>query len=162
GLPSITWPEAVDEALCFGWIDGIRKSIDDTSYKNRFTPRRSGSTWSVVNIRRVQELIELGRMHSAGLKAFEARKEERSGIYSYEQRHLVGLEPAHEGRFRANEKAWAYFQASPPSYRKAAVWWVVSAKQEGTRLRRLEQLISHSEQGRTVPPLTPRRPSRNR
>jgi uncharacterized protein YdeI (YjbR/CyaY-like superfamily) len=152
----------VDEALCFGWIDGIRKSIDDTRYKNRFTPRRPGSTWSAVNIRRVQDLIDLGRMHPAGLKAFEARKVENSGIYSYEQRHLARLEPPQEKRFRTNEKAWAYFQASPPSYRKAAVWWVVSAKREETRLRRLDQLISHSELGRTVPPLTPRRASQGR
>jgi uncharacterized protein YdeI (YjbR/CyaY-like superfamily) len=158
GLPSITWPEAVDEALCFGWIDGVRKSIDDTSYKNRFTPRRTGSNWSAVNIRRVRELIDLGRMHPAGLKPFEARKEEKSGVYSYEQRHLAQLEPAHERKLRANKKAWSYFQASPPSYRQAAIWWVVSAKREETRVRRLQQLISHSEQGRTVPPLTPRRP----
>jgi uncharacterized protein YdeI (YjbR/CyaY-like superfamily) len=161
GLPSITWPEAVDEALCFGWIDGVRKSIDETSYKNRFTPRRPGSNWSAVNIRRVQELTELGRMHPAGLEAFEARKEEKSGVYSYEQRHLARLEPAHEKAFRANRKAWSYFQASAASYRKAAIWWVVSAKQEDTRLRRLERLISDSEQRRQVPPLTPRRPARD-
>jgi uncharacterized protein YdeI (YjbR/CyaY-like superfamily) len=159
GKPSITWPEAVDEALCFGWIDGVRKSIDATSYRNRFTPRRRDSNWSAVNIRRVKELIELGRMHPAGLKAFEARKEDRSGVYSYEQRHLARLEPAHEQKLRANRKAWSYFQDSPPSYRKAAIWWVVSAKQEATRLRRLDQLISHSERERTVPPLTPRRPT---
>src|SRR5688572_23899329 len=133
GKPTITWPEAVEEALCFGWIDGVRKSIDETSYKNRFTPRRPGSNWSAVNIRRVQELIDLGRMQPAGLKAFEARTEQRSGVYSYEQRHLARLEPAHERRFRANKKAWTRFQASAPSYRKAAIWWVVSAKQEMTR-----------------------------
>jgi uncharacterized protein YdeI (YjbR/CyaY-like superfamily) len=158
GKPSITWPEAVDEALCFGWIDGVRQSIDATSYKNRFTPRRPGSNWSAKNVNRVRELIDLGLMRPAGLMAFEVRKAEKSGVYSYEQRHLARLEPADEKKLRANRKAWSYFQASAPSYRKAAIWWVVSAKREETRLRRLEQLISNSEQGRTVPPLTPRRP----
>jgi uncharacterized protein YdeI (YjbR/CyaY-like superfamily) len=159
GKPSVTWPEAVDQALCFGWIDGVRKSIDATSYKNRFTPRRPGSNWSAVNVRRVQELADLGLMHPAGLKAFEARREDRSGVYSYEQRHLARLEPAYEQKLRASKKAWAYFQASPPSYRTAAIWWIVSAKQEATRLRRLDQLIKHSKEGRPVPPLTPRRPN---
>jgi uncharacterized protein YdeI (YjbR/CyaY-like superfamily) len=161
GKPSITWPEAVDEALCFGWIDGVRQSMDATSYKNRFTPRRPGSNWSAKNVNRVGELIDLGLMRPAGLRAFEARKAERSGVYSYEQRHLARLEPAHERKLRANKRAWSYFQASPLSYRKTAIWWVVSAKQEATRLRRLEHLISHSEKGRTVPPLTPRRPAQD-
>ena len=154
GKPSITWPEAVDEALCFGWIDGIRKSIDDESYTNRFTPRKQRSNWSAINIERAKELIALGRMRPAGLKAFEARTDEKSAVYSYEQRHAAKLDRAQERQLRANAKAWEFFQSRPPSYRKAAVYWVVSAKKEETRARRLAQLIDDSAAGRTVPPLT--------
>ena len=157
GKPSITWPEAVDEALCFGWIDGVRKSIDDERYMNRFTPRTARSTWSAVNIESAKRLIREGRMTPAGLKAFEARADERSAIYSYEQRHAAKLSAAEERRFEANRDAWEYFQHAAPSYRKAAIWWVVSAKKDETRERRLTQLIEHSAAGRTVPPLTPRR-----
>src|SRR5690349_8845060 len=121
----ITWPEAVDEALCFGWIDGLRKRIDDISYTNRFTPRRPRSTWSAVNIRRVAELTEQGRMRPAGLEAFAQRSEEKSGIYAYEQREHAALDAAAEQQFRANAQAWDFFQAQPPSYRKTAIWWVV-------------------------------------
>jgi len=156
GKPSITWPEAVDEALSFGWIDGIRKGLDDTGYMNRFTPRRPGSTWSARNVSRVRELMREGRMRPAGLAAFEARNEDRSGIYSYEQRHAVRLTPGQERALRANRRAWAFFQAQPPGYRTAAVWWVVSAKREETRQRRLARLIEDSASGRAVPPLTPR------
>jgi len=155
GRPSITWPEAVDEALCFGWIDGIRKSVDADSYANRFTPRTARSTWSAVNIKRAKELQRDGRMSPAGLKAFSARSDERSAIYSYEQRHGAVLEPEHERRLRANEAAWEFFQAQPPSYRKAAAWWIVSAKKEETKERRLATLIECSALGRRVPPLTP-------
>jgi len=154
GRPSISWPEAVDQALCFGWIDGVRKSIDADSYRNRFTPRRPGSTWSSVNIRRAGELIRLGLMQPAGLAAFEARKPERSGVYSYEQRDQASLEPAHEAQLRANRAAWEFLQAQPPWYRRTAIRWIVSAKQEATRLRRLATLIECSAQGRTIPPLT--------
>jgi uncharacterized protein YdeI (YjbR/CyaY-like superfamily) len=154
GRPSITYPEAVDQALCFGWIDGVRKSIAADSYCNRFTPRRSGSTWSAVNIRRVRELTAQGLMHAAGLKAFEERKVERTGGYSFEQRDQARLEPAHEALLRANVAAWEFFQAQPPWYRTTATWWIVSAKQEATRLRRLTTLIECSAQGRTIPPLT--------
>jgi uncharacterized protein YdeI (YjbR/CyaY-like superfamily) len=154
GKPSITWPEAVDQALCFGWIDGVRKSIADDAYTNRFTPRKKRSTWSAVNVKRAQELTDLGLMHPAGLEAFAQRSEERSGIYSYEQRNAAELDPASERQFRANEKAWEFFQARPASYRKAAVWWVVSAKKEETRRRRLAALIDDSEHARTVRPLT--------
>jgi uncharacterized protein YdeI (YjbR/CyaY-like superfamily) len=157
GKPSITWPEAVDEALCFGWIDGIRKSIDEARYKNRFTPRKPRSTWSSVNVKRVKELSELGLMHPAGLEAFERRTPERSGLYSYGQRHGVRLDPAYEKRLRANRKAWEFFHSQPASYRQGAKWWVMSGKQEATRLRRLARLIDDSAHGRTVPPLT-RRP----
>jgi uncharacterized protein YdeI (YjbR/CyaY-like superfamily) len=154
GSPSITWPEAVDQALCFGWIDGVRRSIDDVSYANRFTPRKPRSNWSAVNVKRVGELTNLGLMHPAGLAAFDRRTEDRSGIYSYEQRHLARLDEGQERRFRANKRGWDFFQAQAPSYRKAAVWWVVSAKREETRRRRLTQLIEDSARGRTVPPLT--------
>jgi len=150
GLPGMTWPEAVDEALCFGWIDSVRKSIDETSYANRFTPRKTRSTWSAINIKRVQQLIAQGRMHPAGLKAFAARAEESSGIYSYEQRDAVELDDAYERRFRVNQAAWGFVQAQPPSYRKAAVWWVVSAKKEETRQRRLTALIDDSAGGRRI------------
>ncbi len=152
GKPSITWPESVDEALCFGWIDGLRKSVDGDSYMIRFTPRKPRSTWSVVNVAQIQALTNLGRMRPEGLKVFEQRAEEAS--YSYEQRDNAKLDDADEQRFRANQQAWDFFQAQPASYRKAAVWWVISAKREETKRKRLEQLIADSENGRTVPPLT--------
>ena len=155
GKPSITWSEAVDQALCFGWIDGVRRSLDDERYTNRFTPRRPRSNWSAVNIKRAKELIDLGLMHPAGLKAFEARTDARSGVYSYEQRHSVKLDESYERRFRRNKKAWEYFQAKAPSYRTTAVYWVMSAKREETRERRLARLIDDSAHERTVPPLTP-------
>jgi uncharacterized protein YdeI (YjbR/CyaY-like superfamily) len=152
GKPSITWPEAVDEALCFGWIDGVRKSINESSYTIRFTPRKPGSIWSAVNIKRVGELSQLGRMQPAGLKAFEKRIERRSGRYSYE--NAVELDEAYEQQFRANQRAWDFFQSRPASYRRAAIWWVVTAKKEETKLKRLATLIEDSEHGRTIPPLT--------
>jgi uncharacterized protein YdeI (YjbR/CyaY-like superfamily) len=154
GKPSVTWPEAVDQALCFGWIDGLRKGIDETSYTIRFTPRKPRSTWSLVNVNRAKELAELGLMTPAGVAAFEARTEENSGVYSYEQRNAAKLDPAHERQFRANEKAWRFFQAQPAGYRKTAIWWIVSAKKEETRLRRLAALVEHSAEGRRIPPLT--------
>ncbi len=154
GRPSMTWAESVDEALCFGWIDGVRKRIDAERYMIRFTPRRRGSVWSAVNIRRVAELTRQGRMRPAGLAAFEARREDRSGIYSYEQREKAVLDAAYEKRFRARKRAWAYFQAAPRSYRQAAIRWVMTGKKEETRERRLRRLIEDSADGRTVPPLT--------
>lgn len=151
GRPSITWPELVDELLAFGWIDGIRKSIDKESYAIRITPRRSGSIWSVVNVRRAKELIELGRMRPPGLAAFEARDEEKTARYSYErQAESLG---EYEAELRANEKAWAFFRSQPPGYRKMATAWVVSAKREDTRRRRLETLIRDSERGLRIGPL---------
>jgi uncharacterized protein YdeI (YjbR/CyaY-like superfamily) len=154
GKPSITWPESVDEALCFGWIDGIRRSIDETSYTIRFTPRRRHSTWSAVNIARAKELDRLGRMQPAGRAAFEARRDDRSAIYSYEQRHNAKLDPAQERALRVNKQAWSFFDSQPPSYKRAAIWWIVSAKREETRARRLATLIEDSANGRTIPPLT--------
>lgn len=149
GKPSITWPESVDEALCFGWIDGIRKRVDDISYKIRFTPRRSRSIWSAVNIKRVAELTREGRMQAAGQKAFAARTENKSGIYAYEQRKPELPEP-YEKKLRQHKAAWKFFEAQPPSYRKVVSWWVVSAKQEETRLERLRKLIDESAQGRRL------------
>ena len=154
GKPSITWPESVDEALCFGWIDGLRKSIDDLRYTIRFTPRKPGSVWSSINIRRVQELIGQKRMRPAGLRAFEARTENKSGIYSYEQRPAELVEP-YAGIFRRNKPAWKFFQAQPPYYRKTMTWWIVSAKREATRLKRLAQLIERSAAGERIPLLKP-------
>jgi uncharacterized protein YdeI (YjbR/CyaY-like superfamily) len=141
--PSVTWPESVDEALCFGWIDGIRKSVDDLRYTIRFTPRRRGSIWSAVNIERAQELCDKGLMKPPGMAAFEARKENRSGIYSYEQRS-ANLDGPYEKRLKQNKVAWDFFYAQPPSYRKAIGWWIVSAKQEATRQKRLQKLIEES------------------
>jgi uncharacterized protein YdeI (YjbR/CyaY-like superfamily) len=147
GKPSMTWPESVDEALCFGWIDGIRKRLDDDSYTIRFTPRRPGSIWSAVNIKRAEKLSAEGRMRPSGLGAFEARKENRSGIYSYEQRSDTLPDP-YARRMRKNKAAWAFFEAQPPTYRKMICWWVVSAKKEETRLTRLNALIEDSALGR--------------
>jgi uncharacterized protein YdeI (YjbR/CyaY-like superfamily) len=156
GQPSITWPESVDEALCFGWIDGVRKRIDDVSYSIRFTPRKPRSTWSAINIERVKELVRLERMRPAGLKAFAERTEDKSGIYAYEQKNAVELDAAYEQRFRANKAAWDFFQAQAAGYRKTAIWWVISAKREETRLKRLATLIEDSANGRTIAPLTRR------
>jgi uncharacterized protein YdeI (YjbR/CyaY-like superfamily) len=155
GRPSITWPEAVDEALCFGWVDSVRQRIDDERYMNRFTPRKPTSNWSAVNVRRVEELTNQRRMRAAGLKAFRDRREDTTAVYSYEQRHLAKLEPAQERRFRAQKEAWAWFQAQPKGYRTTAVYWVASAKKPETRERRLDTLIEDSAQGRRVPPLRP-------
>jgi len=149
GKPSIDWPESVNEALCFGWIDGIRKRIDDVSYMIRFTPRKAGSVWSAVNIRNVEKLVKENRMQPAGLKAFEARKENRSGIYAYEQRGPELVEP-YSGKLKRNKAAWKFFQSQPAGYRKQMNWWVVSAKQEETRLKRLDKLIEESAQRRRL------------
>jgi len=150
GRPSITWPESVDQALCFGWIDGVRRGRDAESYTIRFTPRKARSTWSRVNIDRVAELERRGLMTPAGRAAFERREAARSGIYSFEQQRPPELDPEQERRFREHAAAWAFFEAQPPSYRRAVVWWVVSAKREERRARRLEQAIAESAEGRRV------------
>jgi uncharacterized protein YdeI (YjbR/CyaY-like superfamily) len=150
GKPSMTWPESVDEALCFGWIDGIRKSIDDVRYTIRFTPRKRGSVWSSVNIKRAGALIELGHMQPAGLEAYQARRENKSGIYSYEQRS-VDLEEPYNRLLKKNKTAWSFFQTQAPSYRKAISWWIISAKKEETRLLRLEKLTAFSKKGQRLP-----------
>jgi len=147
GKPSITWPESVDEALCFGWIDGIRRSIDEESYMIRFTPRRPGSIWSAVNIKKVEELKEKGLMHPNGLTAYARLNGDKSKIYSFEQQKNIKLPPAFEKDFKKHKQAWKFFTSSAPSYQRGAIWWVISAKQETTRLRRLNTLIEDSEAG---------------
>jgi uncharacterized protein YdeI (YjbR/CyaY-like superfamily) len=149
--PSITYAEALDEALCFGWIDGVRKSIDEESYMIRFTPRNPKSYWSAVNTKNVERLKKLGRMHLSGIKVFESRDKEKSEKYSFE-RETVILDQQYEKKIRANKKAWEFFQSMPPSYKKLSALWIMSAKQEETRLRRLEQLIRDSENGQKIPP----------
>src|SRR5688572_16842050 len=146
GKPSMTWSQSVDEALCFGWIDGVRKSIDDESYFIRFTPRKSTSIWSAVNIAKIKELTSKELMHKSGLDAFSKRKESKSRIYSFEKSG-VAFSPGFEKLFKANKKAWKYFQELAPSYRKTSINWVMSAKQETTQIKRLNQLIGESEAG---------------
>lgn len=153
GRPSITWPESVDEALCYGWIDGVRKSLGAESYMIRFTRRKAGSVWSSVNVNRVQALTDLGRMRPTGLAAFQARKEERSGIYSHEQGDVELPEP-YLCLLRENPVVWAFFEKQPASYRKAATWWVVSAKKEETRRKRLDTLVLHSARAERIPQFT--------
>jgi uncharacterized protein YdeI (YjbR/CyaY-like superfamily) len=147
GKPSLTWPESVDEALCFGWIDGVRKRIDDVSYLIRFTPRKPQSVWSSVNIARAEALIAEGRMQSVGLKAYERRTERKSSVYSYEQAGVLGFDPVESRLFQQNKEAWAYFERQPPSYRRTMIYWVVSAKQPATRDRRLAKLIESCASG---------------
>lgn len=153
GKPSMTWPESVDAALCFGWIDGVRRSIEESSYSIRFTPRKPRSFWSNVNIRRVEELTALRLMHPAGLKAFEARTGERSGVYSFEQKE-VRLDAHQQREFKAEKAAWKFFESQAPWYRRTATWWVNSAKREETKAKRLATLIADSAAGRTIKPLT--------
>jgi uncharacterized protein YdeI (YjbR/CyaY-like superfamily) len=154
GRPRMTWAESVDEALCFGWIDGVRRSIDGESYSIRFTPRQKRSIWSAVNIKRVGELRKLGRMTPAGEAAFGRRTDDRSAVYSHEQRKHPEFEPEQQQRFQADPAAWAWFQQQAPSYRRQATHWVTSAKRTETRERRLSALIADSAAGRTVKPLT--------
>ncbi|MGI9173625.1 MAG: YdeI/OmpD-associated family protein [Chthoniobacterales bacterium] len=151
----MTWPESVDEALCVGWIDGLRKSVDAQSYKIRFTPRKAASTWSAVNVARVAELTRERRMRLAGLRAFEQRREAKTGVYAYEQREKAALEPAMEKKFREHEQAWGFFQSQPPSYRKTATWWVISAKRSETKARRLQTLIGECATGQRLAQLRP-------
>lgn len=157
GMPSISWPESVDEALCYGWIDSIRKSIDENTYTIRFTPRKPGSTWSGINIKRAQELIQQGKMCPAGFKAYEARKENKSGIYSYEQR-AVDLEDPYKEILKKNAAAWRFYEGQPPSYRKAIGWWIISAKREETRIKRMHKLIAFSAMGQRLPEFSLKKP----
>ncbi len=149
GRVNMTWPESVDAALCFGWIDGQGKSLGEEARAIRFSPRRKGSIWSAVNVRRVGELAEQGMVRPAGRAAFAARREDRTAIYSHEQ-EMPELDAAQLAAFQDNPAAWAFFSARPPSYRKAAIWWVISAKREETRERRLRTLIEDSAQERLL------------
>ncbi len=146
GKPSMTWSESVDQALCFGWIDGVKHSIDQDSYQIRFTPRKKNSIWSAVNIKKVEGLIEKGLMRNAGLVSFNHRTEDKSKIYSFENEE-VKFSPELEAIFKSNKAAWDYFQSLAPTYRKPSSNWVMSAKQESTRLKRLHELIADSEKG---------------
>jgi len=150
GTPSVTWPESVDVALCFGWIDGIRRSIDKDRYSIRFTPRRPTSIWSAINVKRMRALMAGGLVTPAGRTAFEKRTAKKSGIYSYEQRHEASFTPAFTRRFKAQAAAWKFFQAQAPWYRKVCTHWVMTAKKEETRERRLEQLMSDSARGQRI------------
>ena len=154
GRPSITWPEAVDGALCFGWIDGVRHSVDAISYKIRFTPRKERSVWSAINIKRATALSRQGLMHASGSAAFEKRQGDRSEIYSYEQRKTAKLPAAYEKQFRTRPAAWKFFQAQAPWYRRSCSWWIISAKKEETRARRLAALIDCCSRSETIPALT--------
>ncbi|GEN77568.1 hypothetical protein CHA01nite_33080 [Chryseobacterium hagamense] len=145
----MTWPESVDQALCFGWIDGVRRSIDEESYSIRFTPRKPTSIWSAVNIRKMKELTKAGLMTEAGQKAFKLRKEEKSAVYSHEK-ELAVLDPSFEKQFKAHKKAWDFFTTQAPSYQKVMLHWIMSAKQEKTRASRLEKTIRESEMGKRI------------
>ena len=152
GRPSVTWQEVVDQELCFGWIDSVRYSLDDDRSAQRITPRRKGSVWSAINIKRFGELEAMGLVHPAGLAAFEKRDEARSRIYSYENRSR-GFDAAREAEFRKHKLAWTFFEAQPPSYRKTASFWVMSAKRDETRERRLSALIERSHNHERLPHL---------
>jgi uncharacterized protein YdeI (YjbR/CyaY-like superfamily) len=153
GKKGITYPEAVDEALCFGWIDGLKKSIDENSYTLRFTPRKAKSIWSVINTKRAKQLSRLGLMQPAGRAAFALRDPKRSGVYSFETAPREFI-PLYKTMFRANKTAWEYFQHQPPGYQRLARYWVMSAKKEETRLRRLNQLINDSAESRRLGVIT--------
>ena len=148
GRPTVSWSEAVDEALCVGWIDSVRYSIDAERSRQRFTPRRKGSNWSSINIAKVAQLTAEGRMRPAGLRAFAERSEAKSGVYSYENRHLAAFSAEESAAFRADEAAWAWFESRPQSYRTGATWWVVSAKRDETRTSRLATAIEWLAEGK--------------
>ena len=150
----MSWPESVDAALCFGWIDGVRKSLGETSYAIRFTPRKPGSNWSLINCKKVEALRARGLLRPAGLRAFAARSAAKTGVYSFEQKRPAALDATQQKRLRSNEKAWRFFSAQPPWYQRTATHWVVSAKKEETRERRLAVLIADSAAGHTIGPLT--------
>lgn len=151
GRPSITYPEALDEAICFGWIDGVRRNVDRDSYEIRFTPRRPNSFWSAVNTRKAEALIKARRMRASGLAAFKARDAERTAEYSFERERRFG--PEELKTFKADRAAWSYFTALPPGYKRVSIWYVVSARREDTRARRLAQLMERSARGERLPML---------
>ena len=160
GKPSLTWSQAVDQALCFGWIDTKLNRIDEDRHMQRFTPRRAGSNWSNVNIEKMKKLTEAGVMRPAGLAAFEGRRDDRTGVYSFERKEDAELTPEQEERFKANPEAWEFFGSQAPSYKRTAIHLVVSAKRPETRERRLSRLIEDSAAGRRLEQLTPPKPKR--
>jgi uncharacterized protein YdeI (YjbR/CyaY-like superfamily) len=155
GKQGLSWAQAVDEALCFGWIDGVMRRVDDERHIQRFSPRKPSSNWSAINIANVERLRKEGRMRPAGEAAFARRRDDRTAVYSHEQRRNPQLSPEEQAQLEADEAAWAYFSARPPSYRRQATWWVISAKRPETRARRLATLIADSAAGRPIKPLTP-------
>jgi uncharacterized protein YdeI (YjbR/CyaY-like superfamily) len=158
GKKSITYPEALDEALCFGWIDGVRRSLDDISYTTRFSPRKPKSIWSLINVRHVERLKQEDRMQPSGLVAYALREDKRTGIYSFENRPRE-LSPEFQELFQKNKKAWEFFQKEPPGIQRTCTFWVMSAKQEETRLRRLKQLIESSAKGQRRGVIVPKKKS---
>lgn len=151
GTPSLTWPESVDQALCFGWIDGLRQSVDEDRYRIRFTPRKPTSNWSDVNVKRYAELLKEKRIHPAGKAAYARKKKEKSGVYSFEQNlKSLTLPPEYESILTRDKKAWTFFQSLAPSVLKGTIWWIISAKQEVTRLRRMEEVIQSCAEGKKV------------
>ena len=160
GRASITYPESLDQALCFGWIDGVRRNVDEVSYAIRFTPRKPRSIWSAVNIRKANTLTEARLMHESGAKAFAAPTEDRSEIYSFERKRKQELDRAYARKLAASKKAKAFLGAQRPSYQRTIIHWVMSAKQEETRLRRLDLLIKSSEEGKWAPPYLAAQPKR--
>ena len=146
GKKSLTYAEALDEALCYGWIDGVRKNLDETSYTIRFTPRKARSIWSLVNVRHVERLTKEGRMRPAGIEAYERRDPKRTGIYAFENRPRE-FSPEFEKAFRKNKTAWSFFEKQPPGYKRVIVFWVMEAKKAETRLKRFNQLVDLCEQG---------------
>ena len=150
GRASMSWPESVDEALCFGWIDGVRKKIDESAYQIRFTPRKPGSIWSRVNVAKVQALLAAGRMHTRGIQAFEARTDDKTGVYAFERQSPAELGELELQRFQQQKPAWRYFEQCPPGYRRVMLHWVTSAKQAATRERRLAQLMGACAEQRRI------------
>jgi uncharacterized protein YdeI (YjbR/CyaY-like superfamily) len=161
GTPSMTWPQSVDQALCFGWIDGVRRRIDDDRYTIRFTPRKHGGNWSRINVEKVEALRAAGLLTPAGLAAYEARREDRTGVYSFERADAAELPRHWQREFKADKTAWAWWSARAPSYRRAATHWVVSAKKEATRRRRFETLVDDCAQGRVIKTLAWSKDARN-
>jgi len=153
GRPSITWPESVTEALCFGWIDGVRRSVDAHSYTIRFTPRKSSGIWSSVNTKKMQDLIANGLVYPAGMRAFEQRSEGRSAIYAYENRNAAVFDAQSEREFRKHRAAWTFFESCPPWYKRTAIWRIISAKRPETRAKRLAELIDCCARGKSIPTL---------
>ena len=153
GRESMTWPESVAEALCFGWIDGLRRRVDDRSYTIRFTPRKSSSIWSTVNTNMMRELIAAKRVHPAGMRAFERRRNEKSSVYAYENRQTAVFDVQAEREFKRHKAAWKFFEQCPPWYRRTATWRVISAKRPETRAKRLAELISCCAERRAIPSL---------